>query len=273
MQVAAAHYDAQALQYGGQTKDEREDDAAIEVRLYNNWIKATLIDMYCRDQPTVLDLCCGKGGDFAKLKVSGVQQYVGADISPQALVEFRTRHGPSARLLTMDFTAPNEIDRHLSPHERFPIVSCQFAAHYAFRDASTIVNFLHNAASRLLSDGLLIMTVPKQEAVLAAQTRLQGHPFCRVEFPEPSSTPHLYLFSLSQAVQRCPEYLIDVPYLCNVAREQHVELVYRASFAEFEAHATPAYQALKQTMKVPATISKEARDVIDLYEILILQRY
>lgn len=42
------------------------------MRNFNNWVKSVLIRTYIQPQITVLDLCCGKGGDLLKWKEGGI---------------------------------------------------------------------------------------------------------------------------------------------------------------------------------------------------------
>ena len=46
------------------------------MRNFNNWVKSILIRSYLPDGATVLDLCCGKGGDMLKWKEGGIQYLV-----------------------------------------------------------------------------------------------------------------------------------------------------------------------------------------------------
>ena len=81
----------------------RGHSETIFVKLFNNFIKNTLINQFCkyikygyegnelsyeekRVGISVLDLCCGRGGDLFKWKNQDVVHYVGVDLS-QALVE------------------------------------------------------------------------------------------------------------------------------------------------------------------------------------------
>ena len=53
----------------------------FHMRNFNNWVKSILIRSHLRDLPpnaTVLDLCCGKGGDLLKWKEGGIEYLVAA---------------------------------------------------------------------------------------------------------------------------------------------------------------------------------------------------
>ena len=48
------------------------------MRGFNNWVKSVLIRTYLPPSATVLDLCCGKGGDLNKWKEGNIHYLIGA---------------------------------------------------------------------------------------------------------------------------------------------------------------------------------------------------
>jgi len=46
------------------------------MRNFNNWVKSVLIRSYLPPSATVLDLCCGKGGDLLKWKEGDIEYLV-----------------------------------------------------------------------------------------------------------------------------------------------------------------------------------------------------
>ena len=46
------------------------------MRNFNNWVKSILIRSHLPEGATVLDLCCGKGGDMLKWKEGGIQYLI-----------------------------------------------------------------------------------------------------------------------------------------------------------------------------------------------------
>lgn len=54
-----------------------------------------LINQFCRQlgpHISVLDLCCGRGGDLAKYQKQRVAHYVGVDLSEELVIEARQRY-------------------------------------------------------------------------------------------------------------------------------------------------------------------------------------
>ena len=71
----ASHYNAITQK----SRAERQHSAILGVKRFNNWVKSVLIQRFAAANASVLDLCCGKGGDMVKFVKARVQRYVGAD--------------------------------------------------------------------------------------------------------------------------------------------------------------------------------------------------
>ncbi|KAF2343535.1 mRNA (guanine-N(7))-methyltransferase domain, partial [Trinorchestia longiramus] len=81
----AAHYNAVRQM----TIAERKNSKIIKIRTFHNFIKTMLLT----EHPglSVLDLCCGKGGDIGKFSKMGTKTYVGVDIADKSLECARER--------------------------------------------------------------------------------------------------------------------------------------------------------------------------------------
>lgn len=67
--------------------------AHCSLKNYNNWVKSVLIDLYLCEHASVLDICCGKGGDLAKFNQSKPPLfYVGADHAHLSICDFIERY-------------------------------------------------------------------------------------------------------------------------------------------------------------------------------------
>lgn len=173
---------------GEEGKESREFSEIIFLRKFNNWIKTVLINKYCdrlsfRNNPSVLDLCAGKGGDLNKWIKRGVSHYVAMEYQDsliqkgmQRLKEMRNVRFPSI-FVVHDAGDPNTlVDRVLDNRDIFKnikrkivfdIVSCQFSMHYLYESEAKLRAFLHNVSCRLEPGGFYIATTVDAEKVVS----------------------------------------------------------------------------------------------------------
>jgi len=245
---------------------DRQESRIIHLKNLNNWIKSVLLREAVRPGDAVLDLACGKGGDLSKYTRLGVSSYVGVDVAPAAVQEARCRYngesgGQSRR--GMPFSAKFAVANcwevvlrdQFKAEAPFDVVSCQFALHYAFREAGMAKLALRNVAAMLRPGGLFVGTTT-DSAVLAhrlreasgksgrPETSFQNSVF-RVEFDprhaggvfstadEGAPFGIRYTFFLDDAIDAIPEYAIPFPTLVALARSAGLELVYALNFHEF----------------------------------------
>jgi mRNA (guanine-N7-)-methyltransferase len=76
-------------------KEARTHSETVFVKKFNNFIKTLLINLYCRKLGSglsVLDLCCGRGGDLGKWAKQNINHYVGVDLSGPLVEEAKNRY-------------------------------------------------------------------------------------------------------------------------------------------------------------------------------------
>ena len=131
-------------------KEGRKASRIIFLRSFNNWVKASMINKYCHllgKDVSVLDLCCGKGGDLDKYFMNKIKLYVGADISEELIKNALTRlekiknekysnnFQTKCIFIKEDLSSPqNELMEKIDKKYYFDLVSCQFALHYHFEN-------------------------------------------------------------------------------------------------------------------------------------------
>ncbi len=205
----------------------RQESRIIGIRSFNNWVKAVLINQYARNNDTILDFCCGKGGDLQKWKKRRVREIIGVDIAQKSVEQARDRYENDmyarnqmdASFFTADcfsvstilfyfhsfYTeilncsawciAVNEqepIER-VIPDVRFDIVSCQFAFHYSFESEQKACMAFRNASLQLKHGGYFIMTIPNAYKILkrlqSSPTPSIGNSVYRIQFENKSHFP------------------------------------------------------------------------------------
>jgi mRNA (guanine-N7-)-methyltransferase len=137
---------------------------------------------------SVLDLCCGKGGDVPKWKFVRPSHYVGADLSGTSVKEAQRRYGeiildkvrpveaPPAIFIVADCGDEKNLISTILETEpglkslrkkiMFDIVSCQFSVHYMFEHESKLRAFFRNVTDRLEPGGVFIGTTIDSDRVV-----------------------------------------------------------------------------------------------------------
>ena len=163
-------------------KEGRKASRIIFLRSFNNWVKASMINKYCHKlgkHLSVLELCCGKGGDLDKYFMNKIKLFVGADISGELLENAKTRlekiknekynnnFQTKCIFIKEDLSSPeNEFLEKFDKKYYFDLVSCQFALHYHFESEQRINSFLINVSSRLCNGGYFIGTIIEDNVIV-----------------------------------------------------------------------------------------------------------
>ena len=206
------------LQQGTLHKLAREDSETIFVKKFNNFIKSQLINLVCftckpkglcdqfnNSNLSILDLCCGRGGDLGKWAKNGIAHYVGVDLSEALVEEAKRRYTEShvnrgggqqrggrgganqqvfkAVFMVNDAANPHDPLDKVLKHElvlqdikdkiMFDIVSTQFAIHYMFESQKKLGDYLKNVSDRLEPGGFFIGTTVDSDELIY-RVRQQG---------------------------------------------------------------------------------------------------
>ena len=192
-----------------ESREERKDSPIFNLRQFHNSIKRKLYiasaAMINADQykstgvssndselpisesttaiTALLDLGCGRGGDYRKYQDANIQRVYGVDVDKSGLdrlvSEFHeklrranknprvviTFQADMSKLLSTGSAALTQHDRKnlLDFFKRngsgfFPLISCQFAMHYSFCDEISLRGFMMNIYENLQHNGYFIAT-------------------------------------------------------------------------------------------------------------------
>ena len=231
-----------------QSREERNNSPIKPIKDFNNWLKGVLIYKYVPNECTVLDLCCGKGGDLFKFSFRNIKNYVGVDISFNSLVSLSERYNGGrdlkfpAKLIHAD-VGKVSIESALDSNVEFDTVSCQFAFHYFFQSKEHVKTALQNATSRLKKGGKFIVTTLDSNVLQSMLKKVEGKTLknsvfqanfqCSDDksFEEPFG--NCYTFQLEDAVDPCPEYLVNPQIFIEMAKEFNLSLVENLNFYDF----------------------------------------
>jgi mRNA (guanine-N7-)-methyltransferase len=277
----------------------RNQSAIYYLRNFNNWIKSVLLSKVMRKGDFVLDMSCGKGGDFRKFQISAVRYVVAADVAEVSVTDAVNRYNSMAadRRHPASFALlPIVADcwqTRLAPlypaGVAFHLCSCQFALHYAFETEEKARMALRNASDNLLPGGHFVGTIPNAVRIVKRVRELPpgatsfGNDVYRVDewswnpAAEPPAFGARYCFTLTDAVSRCPEYLVHFSVLQRLAAECDMELKYRIAFHEFyrDHIKVPEHLQLFQRMDCldrNGSIPADQWEALGIYEVFIFRK-
>lgn len=144
------------------------------VHRFNNFVKAFLIKTYLKPCGNVLDMPCGRGGDLKKYKHNQTGFYCGLDIVPERVEDARIRYKNircmfAALFQVADFTQPLDLS------DKYDLISCQFALHYAWKDQTTVQRVFLTCHERLCDSGYCIFTFPDSCVIFQRIKSLMEH--------------------------------------------------------------------------------------------------
>ncbi|XP_068003775.1 mRNA cap guanine-N7 methyltransferase [Melanerpes formicivorus] len=286
-QAVAAHYNE--LQEVGLEK--RSQSRIFYLRNFNNWTKSVLIGEFIdrvrrkKNDITVLDLGCGKGGDLLKWKKGRIKKLVCTDIADISVQQCKQRyedmkarcryneHIFDAEFIQADSTKDLLSSKYNDPDMRFDICSCQFVYHYSFETYEQADMMLKNACGNLSPGGYFIGTTPNSFELVkrleASETNSFGNDVYSVKFEKKGEYPLFgckYDFHLEEVVD-VPEFLVYFPLLEEMAKKHGMKLVYKMTFREFYEEKVKNYEhkmLLKRMQALePYSTSGDSRLVSD----------
>ena len=247
-------------------RHERRESPIFNLKGFNNWVKSVLIALHATPGMRVLDLAGGKGGDLAKWRKADISHLVLADVAHVSVQHALERYVSSAPPFPALFVATDcfatRFLEQMDPAIRFDLVSCQFAFHYAFETEQRLRTALSNLTNRLEPGGYFLGTIPNALRLVRLIRSVPGNTWsnsiCKLEF-DPSMDKDCfpefgarYSFTLADAVDSVPEYLVHPAVFERVAAEYGLELVLRKELPDWKRDycKDPRFEDLLRIMRV-----------------------
>lgn len=282
------------------TEGRTEETKIQELRDFNNWIKMSLINLFCPVNSNILDICGGRGGDIRKYRFKKVNNYVLFDNADLSIKEADIRIGKldektkAKNYITgvADCFVDNIIKK-IPKDLYFDFVSCQFAIHYAFGDKSHIKRLFENMTKRLKKGGILVGTTVDDkklfERLKKSSSLTFGNDLYNVRFEQKENFKTIgtkYYFTLTEAVPDIPEYLVRFKLLEKVAEKYGLKLLYKKSFQECkdslfkfaddfpinEKVKDKIFESIKTGYERINEIPEDQWEICDLYYIFVFEK-
>lgn len=286
--IVRSHYNQKT--YHSRSVGSRAKSPIYKLRNFNNTIKYILLGNFVKKNPdstkptTILDLCCGKGGDLNKVAFVGANQLIGIDISDASITEAFKRYSENkARFIPnhnskgardsrkYDFEAcfatgdcfTASIPDILEPNfpgiinNLFPVdcVSVQFALHYAFETEEKVKTLLNNVSKSLRPGGVFIGTIPLSDFIKEKIVKKEyknskfGNDLYSVTFHKEPPVDGVfrppfgngYNFSLTDAIDDVPEYVVPFEVLRLMCEDYGLILKYKKNFVDLFNQEIPKY--------------------------------
>lgn len=287
--LVTAHYNTRE----NENRESRKSSRIYQMRQFNNWLKDVLIRLHTRPGYSVLDLCCGKGGDLHKFISAKVASYAACDTADVSVKEAADRYNNTNKasfkpLLLVGDCFQVRISEFLPESLTFDVVSCQFAIHYAFENETRVRRLLQNVTDRLQPGGFFIGTTVDANVLLRKIRAIDGleigSEVYQVSFDKSFTNKKIekgvknhpygvkYNFTLDNRVDDCPEFLVHFPTFAKLAEEYDLELQLLCNFHDFYSEFTkdeyPEYRDLfyrRNSGNEHGRISADEWDAIYLY--------
>jgi mRNA (guanine-N7-)-methyltransferase len=120
----------------------------------------------------------------------------------------------------------------------FDVISIQFALHYAFSSEQKARSFFQSVGDHLVSGGYFYGTIPYSPFLLhllEKQGTTYGNSVYNIEFKskEYSVYGQEYTFTLLDAIDACPEYIVHPQNFISLCKEYGLDLVLLQPFHDF----------------------------------------
>lgn len=220
------------------------------IKKFHGSVKRTLYNSYLQkfNEPYVLEIGSGRGGDLNKLKINGVKYVLMTNINSGGINEARVRYQEmkNKKNFHVDFLVENssknitnKIQSIISSKNKninnfFDIVSIQFALHYFLKTKNTFQNFFNNINSFLTPNGYIFATFLDGDSLnllLKKDNIIQfmgsdNKPIFTIEKKYKTYTNYgSTILVTGKTIGSHEEYLVNIEFLKSFFEEHHYKII------------------------------------------------
>lgn len=202
---------------------------------------------------TLLDMCCGRGGDLFKWDSLSISRVYALDSDQKSIEEAIKRYKEYRRrrknpihihFYTISALSTDYIKKHILRNAKVNIVSCMFAMHYFCESRESLRLFLSNVSENLLPGGVFIGIAPDPTYIKKVLDPNDSY-ICSEEVSiRQADETNAYYFLIKDS-GKCNnyfsfrgeslEYLIDIELFVSLAKEVSLELLEMKNITKLEA--------------------------------------
>lgn len=213
------------------------------LRSFHNKVKLGLIQKYCKNTDSILDVGVGRGGDIMKWYNNKIKNAVGLDVEHAYVREairrynhFKIKNDTNYKfyVINPNDTFVNTLKKRNMP-TKYDNVSCQFCLHYFASSEECLSEFLSMVSNCLNPGGHFVGTVPNGDDIVSL---LDGNEEYSDDILFVKKNPDRHgaiQFSMTGTLyfgenMVSHEYLVHEDVLRNVAERHNLELIEWTSF-------------------------------------------
>lgn len=209
-------------------------------RGFNNFMKQAIMEEFTMDlqvdymndfKYSVLDVACGTGGDVGKWMRLKATSYLGFDNCKNSIDELKNRKYDNSMTIDAfvgDFTSAETWLK--LPEKHFDVISCQFAAHYAFSDKTSVKTFISGIKRCLSSRGRVLITTVDSDCWRNHKKRSWGPAKISDVGNTSKEYGDRYLFQLDDRVN-APEWWVHTEVIKKEVIAQKLDFCFHANLA------------------------------------------
>lgn len=234
-------YDISVFFSKGTPGFKQDRSSFFDTRRFHNWIKRSIIDKVCSlensNNISLLDLCCGKGGDIHKWTDNNIRYVEGYDINQESVSEAikrfeKVKAKPATKNFDFNFFQKNLSTEQIYPktNENFDVASCFFAIHYFFKTQETLDNFSESLKFLKPGKRFIITTLCSNELKKINYTFNSNNVSITPVVPGKSVKVHIRGTVLDEETE---EYIADYDQLVKTMKSHGLELEETRMFSEY----------------------------------------
>lgn len=265
------------------TIEKRNNSATLHSRNLHNAVKLLLISSFVPTGSSIVDLCCGQGGDMYRYSHRRAKSVAFVDIAEKSLEIAKNRlKGVRKRFKATFIHSDAANPELLEKCEGGDVVTCMFALHYFAESVQKMTQFLTNVSNLLPEGGVFIGTCPDRRVLLRLRERSKsvdvgGGRLVHIDFlQDKGDLGDPYIFSMKDTVDNVREWMVDLEKdVSQLAAKVGLTLETHVNFQKYVTSASKRkMNLLRKRMRFDerGRIPQPEWDICNLYCVFVFRK-